>query len=97
MIVYALVTEPMRYLNDEFLRHASQASRPDQSRLLLDLATPKFSPVLAVMQYLHALLSGQVDRTVLLFRRVGCDALSQFVLRCPKVARVLTMLQKINA
>ena len=88
VIVLALISEPIRFLTEQFLRSASEV-RNRQSPATFEYINPLRSPIVAALQYLTSLLSGDSPRLVLLYARHGLGSFAEWMESCPDEALCL--------
>lgn len=79
VLMHALVAEPVKWLTSKFMACARRAPRPCRHPMLLDLTNSSRSPVVTLLQYFSALLSGAHPKVVLVVGASGFRCYAEFV------------------
>ena len=86
VLMLAVTIEPLRFVTRWLLSKSKEAKDYLKHPPMMDLVTPRFSPITVARQCISSLLSGRSDRLQVIFRRYGCATLSDFVLAHPDEA-----------
>ncbi len=62
LVQLSLALEPLRYLSGLWMRRANDVSDPCKPHGLLDVVSPRYSPVTFALQYISTMLAGEVRR-----------------------------------